>query len=111
MDLFLLLGCDKVQLSQEPVCPTKGKKGNNASGSTFEETYPEEVAPTEASRIVSSLKTEQSADENTGFGMMVSLVLPIGLVLIAVLWIFYAYRNPHTKSGQLLIQVICFISL
>lgn len=33
------------------------------------------------------------------------ILLPIVVIASLVLWVFYAYRNPHTKSGQLLIQV------
>lgn len=48
------------------------------------------------------------ADEsiaNGGYGMALGLFVPIMLVMCLVVWVFYAYRNPHTKSGQLLIQV------
>ncbi|XP_063705486.1 plexin domain-containing protein 2 [Culicoides brevitarsis] len=31
-------------------------------------------------------------------------LIPLGLILTAALWAFYAYRNPHSKSGQFLIQ-------
>lgn len=44
-------------------------------------------------------------DDGSGVGMALGLFVPIILVMSLVLWIFYAYRNPHTKSGQLLIQV------
>lgn len=44
-------------------------------------------------------------DDGAGVGMALGLFVPIILVMCLVLWIFYAYRNPHTKSGQLLIQV------
>lgn len=33
------------------------------------------------------------------------ILLPIIVIASLVMWVFYAYRNPHTKSGQLLIQV------
>lgn len=42
---------------------------------------------------------------NGGVGVVLGLFVPIILVMTLVLWVFYAYRNPHTKSGQLLIQV------
>lgn len=38
-------------------------------------------------------------------GFAVGLLLPLVVVMSLVFWVFYAYRNPHTKSGQLLIQV------
>lgn len=44
-------------------------------------------------------------DSASGFGMVLGLFIPIILIMTLAIWIFYAYRNPHTKSGQLLIQV------
>lgn len=43
--------------------------------------------------------------QNGGVGFVAGLLFPCVVVMCLVLWIFYAYRNPHTKSGQLLIQV------
>ncbi|XP_036345722.1 plexin domain-containing protein 2-like [Rhagoletis pomonella] len=42
--------------------------------------------------------------ESKSMGLALGFLVPICLVLTMVLWVFYAYRNPHTKSGQLLIQ-------
>ena len=45
-------------------------------------------------------------ESDTGsFGFALGVLVPICLLSFLALWIFYAYRNPHTKSGQLLIQV------
>lgn len=43
--------------------------------------------------------------KRSGAGFVIGLLLPIVVVMSLVVWVFYAYRNPHTKSGQLLIQV------
>ncbi|XP_023174706.2 plexin domain-containing protein 2 isoform X3 [Drosophila hydei] len=42
--------------------------------------------------------------ENKNVGVAVGFMVPICLVFAVTLWLFYAYRNPHTRSGQLLIQ-------
>ncbi|XP_016942366.2 plexin domain-containing protein 2 isoform X1 [Drosophila suzukii] len=42
--------------------------------------------------------------ENKSVGVAFGFMVPICLVFAVTLWLFYAYRNPHTKSGQLLIQ-------
>ncbi|XP_017129892.1 plexin domain-containing protein 2 isoform X1 [Drosophila elegans] len=42
--------------------------------------------------------------DNKSVGMAFGFMVPICLVFAVTLWLFYAYRNPHTKSGQLLIQ-------
>jgi hypothetical protein len=48
---------------------------------------------------------EPEMPDGANVGTIVGILMSIGLLSSAVLWIFYAYRNPHTKSGQLLIQV------
>lgn len=47
----------------------------------------------------------ESETKSGGAGFVVGLLLPLVVVMSLVVWVFYAYRNPHTKSGQLLIQV------
>ncbi|EDW00165.1 plexin domain-containing protein 1 isoform X2 [Drosophila grimshawi] len=42
--------------------------------------------------------------ENKSVGVAFRFIGPICLVFAVTLWLFYAYRNPHTRSGQLLIQ-------
>lgn len=44
-------------------------------------------------------------------GRTLGFFTPISLGLCISLWLFYAYRNPHSKSGQLLIQVSAFIHI
>uniref|UniRef100_A0A182M188 Uncharacterized protein n=1 Tax=Anopheles culicifacies TaxID=139723 RepID=A0A182M188_9DIPT len=36
--------------------------------------------------------------------LLVSMLVILGIVLVSGCWVLYAYRNPHTKSGQLLIR-------
>ncbi|KRF80854.1 plexin domain-containing protein 1 isoform X1 [Drosophila virilis] len=42
--------------------------------------------------------------ENKSVGVAFGFMVPICLVFAVTLWLFYAYRYPHTRSGQLLIQ-------
>ncbi|KAH8248507.1 hypothetical protein KR026_007765 [Drosophila bipectinata] len=46
----------------------------------------------------------QAGADNKSVGVAFGFMVPICLVFAVTLWLFYAYRNPHTKSGQLLIQ-------
>ncbi|XP_004536674.1 plexin domain-containing protein 2 [Ceratitis capitata] len=46
----------------------------------------------------------ETHNESKSMGLALGFMVPICLVLTLMLWVFYAYRNPHTKSGQLLIQ-------
>ncbi|KRF97514.1 uncharacterized protein Dwil_GK10263, isoform B [Drosophila willistoni] len=49
-------------------------------------------------------KLSQAEVDNKNVGVAFGFMVPICLVSVIALWLFYAYRNPHTKSGQLLIQ-------
>lgn len=119
-------GCETSQIRQESVCPAIGTKGNNYGA---EQTYivnGTDVADRfdQSAKDASRLKAERNDiqaksalpfddnnvnPETVGFGMFLGLFLPILLVSCLAIWIFYAYRNPHTKSGQLLIQVSIII--
>lgn len=55
------------------------------------------------------VSAESNESNSSSVGTVLGFIIPIGLVLTAVLWVFYAYRNPQTKSGQFLIQVIFFL--
>ncbi|XP_018803012.1 PREDICTED: plexin domain-containing protein 2 isoform X2 [Bactrocera latifrons] len=127
-------GCDRTQIVNTSACPALGQKGNNAidSGNTnaSTNTTPTDV-PTEnvnnnqheSSTHVSDTNSAtvtpvhddnhavkvmnealESHAESKSMGLALGFLVPICLVLTVVLWVFYAYRNPHTKSGQLLIQ-------
>lgn len=36
--------------------------------------------------------------------LLVSVLVILGILSVSACWVLYAYRNPHTKSGQLLIR-------
>ncbi|XP_058978983.1 plexin domain-containing protein 1 isoform X2 [Musca domestica] len=46
----------------------------------------------------------EEAEPSQKMSLTLGLFIPICLVSCVLLWVLYAYRNPHTKSGQLLIQ-------
>lgn len=122
---WLQRGCENSQIRDVNMCPAIGTKGNNYGA---EQTYVvngTDVADRfdQSAKDASRLKSDSSNGdvhmksvmppfdgdsanpENVGVGMFLGLFLPILLVSCLAIWIFYAYRNPHTKSGQLLIQV------
>ena len=48
---------------------------------------------------------ERSRDNmNMGVSGIIGILLVIGLVVGLVAWAAYAYRNPHSTSGQMLIR-------
>ncbi|XP_059615259.1 plexin domain-containing protein 2 isoform X2 [Phlebotomus argentipes] len=126
-------GCEKVQIVDENKCPMIGDKGNNAgSASDSSESgdkswdnhsgasdgdsgHRSGAGASDESRDVNSVSkvskelitsdmADSGAGHSAGVGTVLGFLIPIILVLSGVLWVFYAYRNPHTKSGQFLIQ-------
>ncbi|XP_039497107.1 plexin domain-containing protein 2 isoform X1 [Drosophila santomea] len=53
---------------------------------------------------VGNADLSKAEPDNKNVGVAFGFMVPICLVFAVTLWLFYAYRNPHTKSGQLLIQ-------
>lgn len=43
-----------------------------------------------------------------GVSSIVAILFLIAMVMGLAAWILYAYRNPHTTSGQILIRVSIF---
>lgn len=124
-------GCDNSRIEEASQCPAKGEKGNNYEPippdvvesdlnkyNTKDSSNEKVVVPqTGASRINDRKMNLPEADKlnhegaeihsnvENGLSTFLSFFIPIALIITIVLWVFYAYRNPHTKSGQLLIQV------
>lgn len=112
----MLKGCDKLQISEKAQCPKLGTTGNNAAD------QPEEVTITNISPEKHNLwvhNNDDGSDEKTlsvskdalveheaGTSKLVyGVFFTLSLVSLLLIWVLYAYRNPHTKSGQFLIQV------
>lgn len=116
-------GCERSQLRDSKTCPALGTKGNNYSSQ-----QPVTSAPTSTNQNEqqnSSSAAEANANGNktstdvkkaaphisnnepkhSHASFALGILLPIIVIASLVMWVFYAYRNPHTKSGQLLIQV------
>lgn len=53
--------------------------------------------------MIHSLKHSRN-DMNMGVSGIIGILLAIGLVLGLVAWVTYAYRYPHSTSGQMLIR-------
>uniref|UniRef100_A0A6B2ECC5 Putative extracellular protein tem7 n=1 Tax=Phlebotomus kandelakii TaxID=1109342 RepID=A0A6B2ECC5_9DIPT len=124
-------GCEKVGITDQLKCPALGTKGNDAgsasdsseSGVDKWDNHPgasdsdighrsrasdESVSRTGIDSVSKELITSDSAENGSphsgGVGTVLGFLIPVILILSGVLWVFYAYRNPHTKSGQFLIQ-------
>jgi hypothetical protein len=118
-------GCDRSFILIAEQCPAIGTKGNNYDAQQIVPTPNNQDDRWEHSDANSkshndhsdskesdvTIKTAQPLSDSIspgvhdgGFNFAAGLLLPCMVVLCLVLWVFYAYRNPHTKSGQLLIQ-------
>lgn len=124
-------GCDQTKITKTGICPKIGEKGNDFYSSTDEPEFFVPQSPTTETPVVdksnsatqsSRINTrkmnlddhdanvpvgaEEHHDDSHGKNVKATLgfLIPIGVILTAVLWAFYAYRNPHSKSGQFLIQ-------
>lgn len=128
-------GCEKIQISEPLACPANGTKGNNyGQEQTFDVLTPPLIFPgssdpvgngqqpiggisssssarndtqSQSFAVVRPKMEEPSAEEVGNVSVAFSFFLPVVLVSMLAMWVLYAYRNPHTKSGQFLIQVSC----
>lgn len=122
MQEWLHKGCNRTQISNVSACPALGQKGNNSSkvkdGDTASTDFNQSgmpnktnqhesstISPTDAQPLnnINNVGVPSNSDSKS-VGLAFGLLTPICFILLALLWIVYAYRNPHTKSGQLLIQ-------
>ncbi|XP_055844691.1 plexin domain-containing protein 2 isoform X2 [Episyrphus balteatus] len=124
---WLHKGCDRGPINVVNLCPAIGQKGNNAAQTTNQtiidhgenshngEYFP--VKPSEENpetsytsqsvfpinKAATNFSTADGGDVHS-MGVVLGFIVPICLVITLLVWVLYAYRNPHTKSGQLLIQ-------
>nr|XP_036227785.1 plexin domain-containing protein 2 isoform X3 [Bactrocera oleae] len=88
--------------------PTESVNNNNQheSSTHASDTNSATVTPVHDGNHSAKVTNEalEAHAESKSMGLALGFLVPICLVLTVMLWVFYAYRNPHTKSGQLLIQ-------
>lgn len=120
-------GCERTLINNSQSCPALGSKGNNYAAQEAQKTQADEGRPQNTTATLPNKSPDASSPEvaikkaalahamendpkTSSVSFVVGLLLPIVFILSIVVWVFYAYRNPHTKSGQLLIQVRLFAS-
>lgn len=112
-------GCERTTIKEVDICPALGAKGNNYSSqqqvatpvnnsdrwiSTNADSSKTNNQPSlDVKKAAFSHDEQQPKQTTTSFA--IGILLPIIVIITLLMWVFYAYRNPHTKSGQLLIQV------
>uniref|UniRef100_U5ERP6 Putative extracellular protein tem7 n=1 Tax=Corethrella appendiculata TaxID=1370023 RepID=U5ERP6_9DIPT len=117
-------GCDKTQIIDKGICPALGQKGNNPGidetqhpdaydnyNATFNKH--DEYQPNSGTKIKSlpddhinkvKLQSSDANDAKSNKSLVVTIVVVLTILLGCSFWVLYAYRHPHTKSGQLLIR-------
>ncbi|XP_055536631.1 plexin domain-containing protein 2 [Wyeomyia smithii] len=124
-------GCDKTQIMDISVCPALGQKGNNygepveisTEGNEANGTYRHETEIQLSKNVnsktgpagsgssgddsvnkVPAFHAAMEQESSSSSSLLVSMMVILGILLGCGCWVLYAYRNPHTKSGQLLIR-------
>ncbi|XP_061401899.1 plexin domain-containing protein 1, partial [Musca vetustissima] len=104
--------CERFQIITASTCPAAGSNTTNTDDSSTT-TAPVDSGNTEYQYNGTQMKPlagtqmksmAEEAEPSQKMSLTLGLFIPICLVSCIVLWVLYAYRNPHTKSGQLLIQ-------
>lgn len=113
---WLSKGCDHKQVLNESVCslynvPQRAEEEKNLfnADSVKEHRSPERNGatfddPKQESRITNDVNPGR---DNVSIGVpgVITILFIVGLVAALGMWVLYAYRNPHSASGQILIRV------
>ncbi|XP_064076323.1 plexin domain-containing protein 2 [Vanessa tameamea] len=114
---WLLRNCDKFTISKEASCPGNTHVDQPAGGNTA---YTTDTRTSHETAVVNNgdaeepmkstlkLPTGTSPAEATyassPVGGVVAAFVAITLVCSFTAWVLYAFKNPHTRSGQILIK-------
>ncbi|XP_076619071.1 plexin domain containing lethal (1) G0289 [Colletes latitarsis] len=109
---WLLKGCDVRKIKDVANCPpptTTYKEHEEEFNHVLQMHSEETVTVSEMNskqERSETLHLERSRDNNMNMGVsgIIGILLVVGLVTGLVAWAAYAYRNPHSASGQILIR-------
>ncbi|XP_018334722.1 plexin domain-containing protein 2, partial [Agrilus planipennis] len=94
---WLTMGCDKVQIVNESLC-------QSGSSSSAAEVYEDTLHDRDVSFVHASRSEALDGSVNIGLSGIMTIICMIAFSGGLGVWILYAYRNPHTTSGQMLIR-------
>ncbi|XP_025152910.1 plexin domain-containing protein 2 isoform X1 [Harpegnathos saltator] len=97
---WVLKGCDMRNIKESHNCPEHIK---SYKGEEYDHVHPEDVV---TETIGKQEKQETLARDNMNMSVsgIIGILTVIALVVGLVGWGAYAYRNPHSASGQMLIR-------
>lgn len=77
---------------------------NTRHDTVFNTTLEANAPKSNAGRTGQAAQASPTVEAHSSLGGAVAAFISITLICAAVSWIFYAFKNPHTRSGQLLIK-------
>lgn len=98
-------GCEKKSVRNVSLCSIINETILNSD--TSDTLYHNEISVNEDDDTVSAGQVMYQQKVNANVSEIVAIIFLIGMACGFSFWVFYAYRNPHTTSGQILIRVRC----
>ncbi|XP_056642891.1 plexin domain-containing protein 2 [Diorhabda sublineata] len=90
--------CDKTAFKSVSLCP------NVDNSYIFNHDTQESVKDDPDKMALAGKVVGSGAQNDVGMSGILAILFLIGMVSGLTFWVFYAYRNPHTTSGQILIR-------
>lgn len=104
---WLNRGCEKKQFNNESLCShITGSDIFDDTNRTYTHDSNEfEQHISKASQLYNNRNAMAKQPVNMGVSGVVAILFLTAMVAGLVVWVMYAYKNPHTTSGQILIRV------
>jgi hypothetical protein len=69
-------------------------------------TVKNETTTTKSEKEITSTTTEipKSEEDKSGNGIMTFFIMLMFVIVLGACWVYYAFTNPYSMSGQLLIK-------
>ncbi|KAL0851729.1 hypothetical protein ABMA28_000048 [Loxostege sticticalis] len=117
-----LRNCDKSQVTNASSCPATAPAEKPSDGATYvtdaqsdahdpvvntlptNDTVVKAKSDAENSAFMAPAREPKEEQAHSAIGGAVCAVLAVTLVCSLAAWTLYAFKNPHTRSGQLLIK-------
>lgn len=97
---WIIHECHHSSINNISICPAVSNISDTNKHRISVQNFPEDEVHTE--QTVTALLADESS--STSVSSLIGILMCIGFLMSLSLWGLYAYRNPHTTSGQLLIK-------
>lgn len=97
---WLAQDCNKKHIENETMC----SHINDTDDASLDHSYSsiDSIDHSTPSRVYA---TPVKPQDQVGISGIMAIIFLVTMVTGLAFWVFYAYRNPHTTSGQILIKV------